>query len=75
MNCDVCGQGLFFKRSVDTGRCYSCSAGSERGLVLALADRIYACHEILAHKAERRAVVLTERDACPLNGDVPGRAA
>lgn len=34
--------------------------------VRALADRILACHEILAHKAEKRQPVLTEVDACPL---------
>lgn len=35
-------------------------------LVLALADRIHAAHEVLARLAERRVVVLTERDSCPL---------
>lgn len=31
-------------------------------LVPALAERIYACHEILALRAERRAVAMTEVD-------------
>lgn len=34
--------------------------------VLALADRILAAHEVLAHRAERRQWVLTETDYCPL---------
>ena len=31
-----------------------------------LADRIFRAHEILGRRAERRAVVLTETDYCPL---------
>jgi hypothetical protein len=34
--------------------------------VLALADRIFAAHEVLANRAERREVVISEADSCPL---------
>lgn len=34
--------------------------------VLALADRILRAHDVLAHLAERREVVLSEVDYCPL---------
>jgi hypothetical protein len=37
-----------------------------REFVLALADRILRAHDVLANLAERRAVVLTEADYCPL---------
>lgn len=39
---------------------------AQRRLALALADRIHAAHEVLARLAERRAVVISERDSCPL---------
>jgi hypothetical protein len=42
---------------------------AQRELILALADRIHAAHEALGRLAERRAVVLTERDYCPLAGE------
>lgn len=79
-NCDVCGESLLFAESVEWGRCIYCraSAPPKRAFVLALADRIYAAHEVLGNRAERRAVVLTEVDACPLTGCVAnehGRAA
>ena len=44
---------------------------ADRRLIFALADRIHAAHEVLARLAERRAVVLTERDYCPLAGAAP----
>lgn len=39
--------------------------------VLALADRIYRAHEILARRAERAEVVITETDYCPLGKPQP----
>lgn len=38
----------------------------QRRLQLALADRIFAAHEVPGRLAERRAVVISERDSCPL---------
>jgi hypothetical protein len=56
----------FYSQLVDEMR--TCRR-SDRRRILALADRIHAAHEVLARRAERRAVVLTERDYCPLTGE------
>ena len=37
-----------------------------KAFALALCDRILRAHEILALRAEKRAVTLSERDYCPL---------
>lgn len=37
-----------------------------RAFILALAERIFLAHEIIGRRAERRTVVLTEVDYCPL---------
>ena len=78
MRCDVCGGSVFFRNPAACVVCYGRrEVWRSRDFVLALADRIYAAHEVLGNRAERRAVVLTEVDACPLSGcvaDEHGRA-
>lgn len=44
----------------------ACKPADKDAVILALADRILAAHEVLANRAEKRTVVLTERDYCPL---------
>ena len=53
----------FYWRTVSDMRA---DRAAQRAFTLALADRIYAAHEVLGRLAERRAVVISERDSCPL---------
>ena len=50
----------------ETLRQYAEEVERLRRLVESMANRILAAHEVLANRAERRAVVLTENDYCPL---------
>lgn len=73
--CHRCGAVI-----TDRGLCDRCSAWLEEKygptpfspqvappeFVLALANRIYAAHEVLGRRAERREVVISEVDSCPL---------